>query len=169
MKIALLLSVVLLAGCAAPPQQDPRFADAMAWRQSAREQAAKGDMPWSRFYIEAYDRMAQLPASGHIALDMQILSEMVPIARQYEARQITKEQFQDAQRMAGARFREGSARLDREDDAERRRAAVQILSTRPAYIPPAQAPAYQMPVPQPSQPINCNSYTSGGQVITNCR
>lgn len=169
MKAILLSALVLLAGCATQSQQDPRFAEMMTWREGARSQAAKGEIPWSRFYADAYDRVSQLPPSGHTALDMQILSEMIPIARKYEAGEITKDQLQDAQRMAGARFREGAARLDREDDAERRRAAVQILSTRPAYIPPSQAPAYQMPVPQPQQPINCNSYTSGGQIITNCR
>lgn len=170
MRLFLLLFVALLAGCETMPQRqpDPRFVEAMEWRSNARQQAQAGVMKWSDFYIGAHERSATLPNSPLGALDLQILSELIPVARRYEAGEITKEQFEDAQRMAGARFRAESARMQQEDEAARRAAATQMLANQPR-IQPNTVPTYQMPVPQRRRPTNCTSYVSGGQLITNCQ
>lgn len=174
MRAIILAIVVVLAGCETMPQQqgpDPRFVEVMQWRKEAMQQAREGKMKWSDFYIGAFERTSTLPNTPLGAVDLQLLSELIKISRKYEAGEITAEQFSDARRDAAVRFRAASAQLEQQQEAEneaRRRAAIQMLGSRPAYQP-YQLQPYQMPNSPPSPPTNCTSYVSGGQLITNCQ
>lgn len=166
----LALAVLALVGCETMPQQqpDPRVSEFFEWRTAARKQAEAGQMKWSDYYTQSYDRIAELPNDPLAALDMQILSEMIPVARKFESGEITAEQFDDARRAARAKIRQATADLQRSDAEARRAAAIQMLANQPR-IQPNTVPTYQMPVPQRRRHTNCTSYVSGGQLITNCQ
>lgn len=176
-KARVILLAVALAALQAVvySQTEASFNEVMEWRTQAMNRAKAGEMKWSDYYSQAYDKTSKLTGNPLIPLDLQLLAELIPIARKYESGEITADQFQDAKRLAAARFRSASSQLEQSNDQARtaeeqarRAAAIQMLSNMPRPQPITIQP-YQMPTPAQQPSTNCTSYVSGGQLITNCR
>lgn len=97
----LLLSLVLaifLSACASP-QQRAEIEDFQRWRTSRQSQAQVGQIPWSTYYSELWARLSSLPSDPQKPLMMETTARLIPLARQYEAGQISRDQFEDARRL----------------------------------------------------------------------
>lgn len=97
----------------------------MDWRESARQRALDGNMAWSEYYTQYYDRMAVLPSDPHKTLEMQAIAELIPSARRYEAGEITKDQFYDIRRITGAKYDAMHQNLSAMERAEARQQAAE--------------------------------------------
>lgn len=157
-----LLPLVLaasLAACAAP---NPAVAEWQSWALTTKAKVDRGEMPFSAYYTEAYDRLARLPGSdpGRTTM-MRLYAELIPVARSYEAGAISKERFDDARRAATIALQQ----YRDVDTAERQRAAAAAIQEAAESIR-ANAATYQ--VIQPPRSINCTSNRVGTSVFTNC-
>lgn len=124
MKIAALaLSVALLTGCAAA-QFNREVAEFQAWSVPALAQVKAGQLKYSVYYTEAYNRLAQGGSSTPTKLvAMKAFADMIPVARAYEAGQITLDQFEDAKRATRIAVDQQSQALE----AQRQQAIAAIL------------------------------------------
>lgn len=99
------LTVVLLVACA-NPQQQAQINDFNQWNSTNKWLAESGQIPWSRYYTELWERLNRMPPEPTKPHVMAITAELIPVARRYEAGQMTKEQFDDARRLATSRLRQ---------------------------------------------------------------
>jgi hypothetical protein len=93
-----LVTALLLSACASP-QQRAQVEDFQKWRENRQSQARMGQIPWSTYYSELWSRMNSLPSDPQKPLMLETTARLIPLARQYEAGQISKDQFEDARRL----------------------------------------------------------------------
>lgn len=98
-RLALTLILALFITACASPQQQAQVAEFRSWQASRQAQARAGQVQWSVYYSELWSRINQLPNDPQKPLMMATTAELIPIARRYEAGQITKEQFEDTRRI----------------------------------------------------------------------
>jgi hypothetical protein len=98
-RLALTLVLAFFITACASPQQQAQVAEFRSWQASRQAQARAGQVQWSVYYSELWSRMNQLPNDPQKPLMMATTAELIPIARRYEAGQITKEQFEDTRRI----------------------------------------------------------------------
>ena len=98
-RLALTLVLTLFITACASPQQQAQVAEFRSWQASRQAQARAGQVQWSVYYSELWGRINQLPNDPQKPLMMATTAELIPIARSYEAGQITKEQFEDTRRI----------------------------------------------------------------------
>jgi hypothetical protein len=98
-RLALTLVLAFFITACASPQQQAQVAEFRSWQASRQAQARAGQVQWSVYYSELWGRMNQLPNDPQKPLMMATTAELIPIARRYEAGQITKEQFEDTRRI----------------------------------------------------------------------
>ena len=98
-RLALTLVLAFFITACASPQQQAQVAEFRSWQASRQAQARAGQVQWSVYYSELWGRMSQLPNDPQKPLMMATTAELIPIARRYEAGQITKEQFEDTRRI----------------------------------------------------------------------
>lgn len=163
MRTILLTIALLLTGCASQPTPvDPRVTEFETWREEAHDQVKQGKMTWLAYYLGAYDRLNAMPQTRGTAAHLKTLSQLIPIARKYEAGELTHDQFSDARRIVLANLNANVTEMEAAQKEAREAAALDaIRSSLPALKP------YQPPVPP--QPISCTSTSSGSLVTTNCR
>ena len=98
-RLALTLVLAFFITACASPQQQAQVAEFRSWQASRQAQARAGQVQWSVYYSELWGRINQLPNDPQKPLMMATTAELIPIARSYEAGQITKEQFEDTRRI----------------------------------------------------------------------
>ena len=98
-RLALTLTLAFFITACASPQQQAQVAEFRSWQASRQAQARAGQVLYSVYYSELWSRMNQLPNDPHKPLMLATTAELIPLARRYEAGQITKEQFEDTRRI----------------------------------------------------------------------
>jgi hypothetical protein len=98
-RLALTLVLVFFITACASPQQQAQVAEFKSWQASRQAQARAGQVLYSVYYSELWSRMNQLPNDPQKPLMLATTAELIPLARRYEAGQITKEQFEDTRRI----------------------------------------------------------------------
>lgn len=104
-RILSITALALMVACASP-QQQAEIAAFHQWRTTSFSLAQSGAIPWSSYYTGLWERMGRLPSDPMKPHVMAATAEMIPIARRYEAGQMTKEQFDDARRLATSRLQQ---------------------------------------------------------------
>jgi hypothetical protein len=102
-RLALSILLAFLLTACASPQQKAQIAEFYSWESKRQAQAKAGQVPWSSYYTELWTRLNQMPNDPQKPLAMSTAAELIPIARSYEAGQITKEQFEDSRRIIVSR------------------------------------------------------------------
>jgi hypothetical protein len=109
-SVVLFSFVAVIAGCA-----NPKVQEVQAYSAYAKQQAEAGNMSWTEFYTSMYDKTLTLPSSNSRNAALKGYAELIPIGRQYDAKQISKNQFEDARRMVITRVdSEVAANQDRD-------------------------------------------------------
>lgn len=165
MRTIMLTAVLLLAGCASQPAAvDPRVSEFESWRENAHAQVKQGQMTWLAYYLGSYERLNAMPQTRGTAAHLRTLSQLIPIARRYEAGELSYDQFSDARRIVLANLNANVTEIEAAQKEAREAAALDaIRSSLPSLKP------YQPPVHTTPQPISCTSTVSGSLVTTNCR
>lgn len=151
-----LVTALLLIACASP-QQRAQVEDFQKWRANRHSQAQMGQIPWSLYYSELWSRMNSLPTDPQKPLMLETTARLIPLARQYESGQISKDQFEDARRIAISGLQQGQQNI------QQRQQAINDAQAEQLYRIGSQ-------VMQPRNPtITCiNNRTGTGSSITNC-
>jgi hypothetical protein len=102
-RIFFVLILAILLNACASPQQKAQIAEFYKWQSSTQDQAKNGKVQWSVYYTELWTRLNQMPDDPQKPLAMSTTAELIPIARNYEAGKITKEQFEDLRRIIVSR------------------------------------------------------------------
>jgi Asp-tRNA(Asn)/Glu-tRNA(Gln) amidotransferase B subunit len=129
-----------------------------SWQASRQAQVKAGQVLYSVYYAELWSRMNQLPNDPQKPLWMATTAELIPLARRFEAGQITKEQFEDSRRIIISRTSQEQ----------------QIIQQRQQAVNDAQAEQLYRIGNQVLQPnntsTNCvSTRVAPNQVNTNCR
>tara|TARA_R110000868_G_scaffold1091_1_gene8341 strand:+ start:318 stop:803 length:486 start_codon:yes stop_codon:yes gene_type:complete len=161
MKKLILICFVLLVGCASEPKTDPRITEFLQWKKATSSQAQAGTVKFLDFYIEAYNRLSSLPKDDYVASDMRLLSQLIPLARKYDNKEISKADFEDQKRILSE---QSNAALDAKED-EKNQAALRAYIANRANQPKP----YQIPIPAKNETVNCTSNMMGQTVYTNCK
>jgi hypothetical protein len=103
MKTLIISVFILLLTACASPQQQAQVAEFNSWLTNRNAQAMTGQVMWSVYYSELWSRVSQQPNNPQKLTIMATAAELIPIARSYEAGQITKEQFHDTRRIIYSR------------------------------------------------------------------
>jgi hypothetical protein len=150
------LTALLLCACASP-QQRAQVDDFQKWRENRQSQARTGQIPWSIYYSELWSRMNNLPSDPQKPLMLETTAKLIPLARQYEAGQISKEQFEDARRIVISGHQQGQQNI------QQRQQAINDAQAEQLYRIGNQ-------VMQPRNPtVTCIKNSTGpGSSITNC-
>jgi hypothetical protein len=91
------LVVAVVTGCA--PMENPDVVAFRQWAGATGAQVEAGQVAPSAYYAEGFSRLERSSdTSPHKYVLMRALSDMIPVARAYEAGQISAEQFEDAKR-----------------------------------------------------------------------
>ena len=98
-RLALTLFLAFFLTACASPQQQAQVTEFRSWQASRQAQARAGQVLYSVYYSELWSRMNQLPNDPQKPLMLATTAELIPLARSYEAGQITKEQFEDTRRI----------------------------------------------------------------------
>ena len=101
-KLIIIFFVLLLTACASPERA--KYEEFQRWRSINQQQAQSGALKWSSFYSDAYYRMSQFSPNPEKALAERMMAEMIPIARKYEAGEMTKQAFEDIQRLVLTKY-----------------------------------------------------------------
>ena len=151
-----LITALLLSACASP-QERAQVEDFQKWRANRHSQAQMGQIPWSLYYSELWSRMNSLPTDPQKPLMLETTARLIPLARQYESGQISKDQFEDARRIAISGLQQGQQNI------QQRQQAINDAQAEQLYRIGSQ-------VMQPRNPtITCiNNRTGTGSSITNC-
>jgi hypothetical protein len=154
------LVTVLLTACASP-QQKAQITEFYSWESKRQAQAKAGQVPWSSYYTELWTRLNQMPNDPQKPLAMSTAAELIPIARSYEAGQITKEQFEDSRRIIVSRTNQERQIIQLQQDAINDAKAQRLYQLSNQLL---------KPVTPVNPTTNCISTRIGpDQVRTNCR
>jgi hypothetical protein len=122
-KLAALLLSVFMTACATPGA-DPQAAEFRAWVSTTRSLAESGQMKFTDFYTQAYNRLSAMPSREPEKLAVQrAYAEMIPVARAYESGAMTREQFDDVRRLTSVALEQQSAALE----AQRQQAIAEAM------------------------------------------
>lgn len=156
-RLFLSIVVALLLTACASPQQRAQFEGFKTWRNNRQSEAQMGRIPWSTYYSEMWSRLSNLPSDPQKPLMMETAAALIPVARQYEAGQITWAQFEDARRIVLSRAQQSQQNM------QQRQQAINDAQAEQLYRIGNQ-------VMQPRNPtITCiNNRTGPGSSITNC-
>jgi hypothetical protein len=102
-RLTLTLVLAFFLGACASPRQQAQVAEFNGWLSNRNAQAMAGQVMWSVYYSELWSRVSQQPNNPQKLTIMATAAELIPIARSYEAGQITKEQFHDSRRIIYSR------------------------------------------------------------------
>lgn len=165
-NIIFIIAAVLLSACATPP--DPRVVGYMQWNTENAARATRGEIKFSDFYAESFERGSALPGNPYLTIRMRTLSDLIPIARKYESGEITKEQFADVRRSAAANAQAANDGVQQAMQAQKQAADAQISQSnyQTMMVLRQMQPA---PMPMPAAPITCNTYQSGPGLRTTCQ
>ena len=111
-----LVTALLLIACASP-QQRAQVEDFQKWRENRQSQARMGQVPWSIYYSELWSKMNSLPSDPQKPLMLETTARLIPLARQYEAGQISKDQFEDARRIVISGHQRGQQNIQQQQQA----------------------------------------------------
>lgn len=161
---ALTLSVALLAGCATAPQQNPEVTAFFSWVNVTQPRAMAGEIKFSDFYTQAYDRVAATRVPDK-AMMMKAYADLIPIARRYEAGQISRAEFDDARRAAQTSVAQQSQAAQTQMEQARAATALEALRS----IPPVQPPQITYTPVMPSPVTHCTTTRGLGSLETTCR
>jgi hypothetical protein len=147
---------LLLTACAAP-QQRTQIESFQKWRETRQSQARMGQLPWSTYYSELWSRMNSLPSDPQKSLMLETTARLIPLAKQYEAGQISKDQFEDARRIVISGHQQGEQKIQQRQQANNDAQAEKLYRIGNQLM-------------QPKNPsITCtNNRTGSGTSITNC-
>jgi len=95
--IITILALVLLTGCAAVRQSE-----LVKWSDATKAMAQSGQIKWSDYYTQLFDKIEEADLGIHKGYSLQAANGLIDAAKQYENGQISKEQFEAAQRSAKA-------------------------------------------------------------------
>jgi hypothetical protein len=105
------LVVAVVTGCA--PMETPEVVAFQQWAGATAAQAEAGQIAPSAYYAEAFSRLEHSSdTSPSKYVYMRAFSDMIPVARAYEAGQISAEQFEDAKRATRLYIAEQSQALE---------------------------------------------------------
>ena len=153
-----LVLIIFLNACASP-QQKAQIAEFYKWQSSTQEQAKSGRVKWSVYYTELWTRLKEMPDDPQKPLMMATTAELIPIARSFEAGQMTKEQFEDSRRIIFSR-----ASQENQTNQLRQKAINDAQAQRLYQL------GNQLLQPPRNPNTNCISTRIGpDQVSTNCR
>lgn len=165
--LALIIGISLF-GCAAP-RKNPQWEAYKAYTSAHEPLARRGDMKWSDFYAQAYQHTLPLQSPIQPTL-LEVTSQMISHAQDFEAGKITKEQLDQYRREAEITVYKTAREI--EAGAQQRRAANDAAS---AAQLEAAARLMQNSGPRPLGPVNfptttnCRSVRQGvGVVQTTC-
>lgn len=157
------IAAALLAGCASPQVRELSM-----WVAATKEQAVSGQIKWSDYYKQLYQRVANLPiGTGGKPKYMEASSGLIDASLAYEAGKIDKEQFESAQRTAQNLIAsEEQARATQ--SAAAWAAAMQNISN--SYKQSSQYYQNQNnSLPAYKPPVTCDSRALGGGIQTVCQ
>ena len=160
-RIAITLVLAFLMNACASPQQKAQMTEFEQWRTNRQAQVKAGQVLYSVYYTELWSRINQLPNDPQKPLMLATTAELIPLARRFEAGQITKEQFEDSRRIVISRSSQ------EQQNVQQRQQAINDAQAEQLYRIGNQ-------VMQPRTPVNpttnCISTRIGpDQVSTNCR
>lgn len=138
MKLFILACAFALSGCATDLALTK-------WTEDNQVKAQAGSISWTDYYTQLYQRTEAANITGK-GQALNRVNVMIAAARAYDAKQMSKEDFQNLQRIARAQ-----QAIDEEaaDNETRRRMAIGLNS---------------MP-----KPVTCTSQGWGNSVQTTCR
>lgn len=88
---AVLITAAALVGCTSP--RDEPLQEFSRWHDAALAQVRNGELAWSEFYKQSFDRLTGLPPSIQQDTRLENTVLLLSIARKLEAREITDQQF----------------------------------------------------------------------------
>lgn len=157
-RIVFTLALAFLVTACASPQQQAQITEFKSWQASRQAQARAGQVQWSIYYTELWSRINQLPNDPQKPLMMATTAELIPIARRYEAGQITKEQFEDTRRIIISRTSQEQQNIQQRQQAINDAQAEQLYRIGNQVIQPNNTST------------NCvSTRIAPNQVNTNCR
>jgi hypothetical protein len=160
-KIALLIIVAALTGCAAPI--NPGVTAYRSYIAENRPLAEGGSLKWSAYYEGLYSKSMAAGAPDYM---LNGANEMIDFAHQYESGAITQDQFQHHRRSIQARVVGRSQSDANQAQADRQRqvdAVAAAMATNP--IPAQQAQPYMIPVRRSIQ-TSCQTFGNSTDCTT---
>ena len=145
--------MMVLAGCVSP-----QVREYTTWLNTNLELAKAGQIKWSDFYTQGYDRIKNLDGLADKGFYLQLCNQDIDAAKSYEAGKISKDEFESYQRNSDAIVIKHNEELRRQQSL----AASNAISL---YL---QNQAIINSQWQQRQPVYCNSYKIGNSVQTNC-
>jgi len=89
--IAAMAVAAVVLGCTSP--RDGALDEFARWHDSARAQAQAGNLSWSEFYRQSFDRLTAMPPSLQQDTRLENTVLLLSTARKYESQEITAQQF----------------------------------------------------------------------------
>lgn len=160
-RIAIALVLAFLMNACASPQQKAQMTEFEQWRTNRQAQVKAGQVLYSVYYTELWGRINQLPNDPQKPLMLATTAELIPLARRFEAGQITKEQFEDSPRIIISRSSQEQQNVQQRQQAINDAQAEQLYRIGNQLL---------QPVTPVNPATNCISTRIGpDQVRTNCR
>lgn len=176
-SVFVLLCCAALAGCVTQPAQRganlSSTSDEFVYSTDMKDLAARrrlGIIGELDYLTQAYDlaeRYKHLPEAAQMRPQ---LARMIPLARQAESGQISREQYQDIRRIADT---EADSKAMQEREAQRRQKVAEDLAKQESFLRTMELSRRLMQPPppppiQPSNSFNCRSYRVGNAIQTDC-
>lgn len=185
MKYVTYFLLTLILGCASPqnrysgPYQGNNYTNNMEvqmnefqdWIKSSKIQVEQGTMKNSDRFVQAYNRVNNLPNFPVRHLILTFYSEMIPLARQFESGALSSDSFYDLLRIKESSLR---ASIKNTQMQQAQSAAIQQMNAQrdlqdiSNQLLNMGKPTPLTPAPSMPQQINCDSYARGNRVQTNC-
>jgi hypothetical protein len=170
MKKLILIAAIVLSGCATQQKIDPAFQALTEWTKTSLPQAESGQITWETRYTKGFELAAGIQNTTVRSGIRQAYSDMIPIARRFDSKQITSGEFQDIRRSTSLKI---EATLNAANMEQARAQAqynadmLQILQNNQAQ----QNAIYQQQMQQiqNNKTTNCTSNIYGNTVQTSCR
>lgn len=168
MKKLIFIAALVLAGCASQPKVDPGLQTMMDWNKASNAQAESGQMTWEQRFIKSFELAGAIQNPTLRNGFRQSYLEMIPIARKYDAKQMSKAEFEDARRASAMKVEaafDASNREAAKAKAEYNADMAKILQNNQQQ----QNQIYQQQMKNMNRPqTSCTSSIYGNTVQTNC-
>lgn len=146
-----------MLGCANMEAQK-QLVSVVEWAAINSEKAKTGEIKWSAFYTDFYDKFSALSSLQDKGYYMEILALGIDAAKAYESGKISEDEFKSFQRKAQAQATQHDEDLKRSNQQIAANAFNQYLQTQLLINTEWQS----------RQPIYCNSSQFGNTVNTQC-
>ena len=156
-KIIILIFSVSLFGCA-NMQPQSQINSVLPWAEQEYAKAKAGEIKWSAYYTEFYDKLSVLNSFQDKGYYMGVLALGIDAANAYESGRISDEEFKSFQRKAIAQATQHDEDLRRHNQQVAAEAFNQYLQNQSIINQQWQS----------RQPIYCNSTQFGNTVNTQC-